>query len=98
MKAVQRATGTMPFLLAPGEWCWQPVDLTSFGGPSNFMGLCYHSPNLAEQSYGMLNHRWAISGDGDTITVSPSIWILAGRGAEAGEWHGFLTNGQWSNA
>lgn len=39
--------------------------------------------------------RWSLTGDGETITASPSIWHRQGQGSEAGEWHGFLQAGEW---
>lgn len=88
MKAVQRPDNTFPRDLEPGEWAWYQA------------GLAFRAPSGHEESCGVLNRAggptWTITGDGDTITVNPSIHVKPGAGAEQGEWHGWLVNGEWS--
>lgn len=104
MKAIQRPDNTNMHDLKPGEWCWQVMDMTRRGGPADHRAFSFHTPNPSERAWGLLNQRppgdprnWAITGDGDTITVSPSIHNNPGAGEVNGEWHGFLTNGVWQS-
>lgn len=96
IKAVQRdrdAEDLIPCELKPGEWYWVTVNYGDNCPPHRT--IAYASPNPNGTSYGMLDKRWTITGDGENITVSPSIWIMPGKGKENGEWHGYLQNGVW---
>ena len=91
MKAVQRPDDTSLWDLAPGEWCWYHVDNSRRGGPADQRAFCFHTPNPSDRAWGLLNHHWPdngrwwqISGDGDTITVSPSIFNNPGAGKDQG--------------
>ena len=71
---------------APGEWQWL----------AERVGIIFRLPNGhlgSITNYG--NHKWSVTGDGETISATPSIWYRAGQGPAAGEWHGYLTNGEW---
>lgn len=99
MKAVQRPDGTLVHDLAPGEWCWQPMTRE---GRGEWRAFAFRTPSPSERGWGMLNQRgpgrepwWEITGDGDTITVRPSIHNNPGAGEAEGEWHGFLEAGHW---
>lgn len=39
---------------------------------------------------------WTVTGEAPLITCSPSIWVGQGKGAAAGEYHGWLQNGVFS--
>lgn len=102
MKAVQRPDNTLLDDLAPGEWCWYRFDFTDRGGPADHRALAFRTPNPHPRAFGMLNacwpdggRWWRVAGDGDTITVAPSIHNNPGAGADRGEWHGYLLNGLW---
>lgn len=68
---------------APGEWAWL----------ADKKGIIFCLPNGHKGA--IHDPRWAITGDGDTITAKPSIWYRANKGTAYGEWHGFLTAGEW---
>lgn len=97
MRARQRLDHTDPWDLAPGDWCWNHVNPHGKPeGPAE-RWLLYHSPNPHVRAFGMLDSRWTVTGDGEAITVSPSIHNNPGKGADGGEWHGFLTAGEWTS-
>ena len=81
-----------------GEWCWY----NRIGIPHAGIALC--TPNGITAAWPEhrdtlhpIKARWEITGDGDTITCFPSLWLNQGQGAPR-EWHGWLKNGELTPA
>jgi len=75
------------FDLEPGEY-YRPKDLRLEGRGQ--IQLVIMLPN---GDAFLVDRRWTISGDGGTLTISPSLWMSPGAGKPS-EWHGWVQNGE----
>jgi hypothetical protein len=85
----------VPRALKPGEWNFDETEDTD---PVTFQPITRKEVNfcLPNGVRGVTDSRWVLANPEPAhITVTPSIWAHGGRGPENGEWHGYLTNGQW---
>lgn len=69
----------------PGEWCWRTLDTKGRGV------LCV----LPNGENAFLDSRWTISGDPANITAQPSINLHSQANPDH-NWHGWLTNGRFT--
>lgn len=78
--------------LQPGQWTWWKY-IDDNGSTKTVLAVCTPAGRVA-----LLDKRWTITGNENTITVAPAIQQHC-RNSETGQvetlWHGWLEQGHW---
>lgn len=81
----------------PGDWCWYTRQGVGHAGIILCLPNIGHTtmtwPGVQDTNH-YIKARWTFTGDGATISATPSLWFAQGDGKAKGEWHGWVRNGE----